>query len=140
MATEHAPTTAGASASTDGVSAKVPAEGAPVQAPAASAAPTVKKRRWPWIVVGVVAAIVAAIWLIPAIHTALTTVSTDDAYVNSHVTFVAPRVAGQVVSVLVDDNNRVRKGDLLVQLDKQPFASSQSTTTRTRTRYSSACR
>src|SRR5262249_36187226 len=58
---------------------------------------------------------------IPWIVTAFTTVSTDDAFVNSHVTFVAPRVAGQVARVLVDDNNRVRKGDLLVQLDKEPF-------------------
>jgi membrane fusion protein (multidrug efflux system) len=51
----------------------------------------------------------------------LSTVSTDDAYVNGHFTFVAPRVAGQVVRVFVDDNYRVRKGDLLVQLDKEPF-------------------
>jgi membrane fusion protein (multidrug efflux system) len=55
------------------------------------------------------------------VHEALTTVSTDDAYVNSHVTFVAPRVVGQVVKVLVDDNNRVRSGDLLVQLDDKPY-------------------
>ena len=51
----------------------------------------------------------------------LNTVSTDDAYVNGHVTFVAPRVAGQVSRVLVDDNYRVKKGDLLVQLDKEPY-------------------
>ena len=31
--------------------------------------------------------------------------------VNGHVTFVAPRVAGQVSRVLVDDNMRVKKGD-----------------------------
>ena len=49
------------------------------------------------------------------------TVSTDDAYVNGHVTFVAPRVSGQVSRVLVDDNYRVKKGDLLVQLDKEPY-------------------
>ncbi|MGA2052831.1 MAG: HlyD family secretion protein [Opitutales bacterium] len=49
------------------------------------------------------------------------TVTTDDAYVNGHVTFVAPRVPGQVARVLVDDNNRVRKGDLLVQLDPAPY-------------------
>jgi membrane fusion protein, multidrug efflux system len=48
-------------------------------------------------------------------------VSTDDAFVNGHVTFVAARVRGQVSRVLVDDNNRVRTGDLLVQLDKEPF-------------------
>ena len=51
----------------------------------------------------------------------LDTVSTDDAYVNGHVTYVAPRVAGQVSHVLVDDNERVKKGDLLVQLDKEPY-------------------
>ena len=36
-------------------------------------------------------------------------------------TFVAPRVAGQVCRVPVDDNERVKKGDLLVQLDKEPY-------------------
>jgi membrane fusion protein, multidrug efflux system len=51
----------------------------------------------------------------------LHTVSTDDAYVNSHVTFVAPRVIGQVARVLVDDNNRVRKDDVLVELDSEPY-------------------
>ncbi len=53
--------------------------------------------------------------------TAFKTVSTDDAYVNGHVTFVAPRVPGQVVRVLVEDNNRVHNGNLLVQLDKEPY-------------------
>jgi membrane fusion protein (multidrug efflux system) len=52
---------------------------------------------------------------------ALNTVSTDDAYVNGHVTFVAARVGGQVRRVFVDDNNRVRKGDILAQLDEEPF-------------------
>ena len=49
------------------------------------------------------------------------TVSTDDAYVNGDVTFVAPRVAGQVIEVLVDDNYRVKRGALLARLDKEPF-------------------
>jgi membrane fusion protein, multidrug efflux system len=62
------------------------------------------------------------IWfLIPTIETALNTVSTDDAYVNGHVTFLAPRVSGQVSRVLVDDNMRVKRGDILVQLDKEPY-------------------
>jgi membrane fusion protein, multidrug efflux system len=34
---------------------------------------------------------------------------------------VAARVKGQVTRALVDDNNCVRKGDLLVELDKEPF-------------------
>jgi membrane fusion protein (multidrug efflux system) len=72
--------------------------------------------------VGAVIALAAGVYfLIPWVLTTLNTVSTDDAYVNSHVTFVAPRVKGQVVRVLVDDNYRIRRGDILVQLDKQPY-------------------
>jgi membrane fusion protein, multidrug efflux system len=75
------------------------------------------------ILIGVLGAVVIAalVFGIPWIRFVLSTVSTDDAYVNGHVTFVAPRVHGQVARVLVDDNNRVHKGDLLVELDKEPF-------------------
>ena len=59
--------------------------------------------------------------IIPRAFHAWHTVSTDDAYVNSYVTFVAPRVPGQVLRVLVDDNNRVKKGDVLVELDPEPY-------------------
>jgi len=75
------------------------------------------------LLIGVLGAIViaAAVFGIPWIRFVLSTVSTDDAFVNGHVTSVAPRVRGQVSRVLVDDNNRVHKGDLLVELDKEPF-------------------
>ncbi|HEY1543043.1 MAG TPA: HlyD family secretion protein [Xanthobacteraceae bacterium] len=59
---------------------------------------------------------------IPWVRTVLGTESTDDAFVNSHVTLVAARVIGQVSRVLVDDDNRVRKGEVLVELDREPFA------------------
>src|SRR5215467_772807 len=59
--------------------------------------------------------------IIPRVFHAWHTVSTDDAYVNSYVTFVASRVSGQVARVLVDDNNRVKKGDVLVELDPEPY-------------------
>jgi uncharacterized protein YbjT (DUF2867 family) len=59
---------------------------------------------------------------IPWIPNALNTVSTDDAYVNGHVTFVAARVRGQVARVLVDDNNRVRRGDVeIAGPERAPF-------------------
>jgi membrane fusion protein (multidrug efflux system) len=70
------------------------------------------------IVVGV---LLVVFIIIPRVFHAWHTVSTDDAYVNSYVTFVAPRVSGQVAQVLVDDNNRVKKGDVLVRLDPEPF-------------------
>jgi len=68
------------------------------------------------VLVGVVAA--AAYFGYPVVRTALTTVSTDDAYVNSHVTYVAPRITETVVEVRFDNNDYVRKGDLIVVLDK----------------------
>jgi membrane fusion protein (multidrug efflux system) len=75
-----------------------------------------------------VLALAAALWFgIPWIQLTLSTVSTDDAYVNGHVTFVAPRVSGQIARVLVDDNYRVRKGDILVQLDKEPYQDAVAT-------------
>jgi membrane fusion protein (multidrug efflux system) len=76
------------------------------------------------LLAGVAGLAVLAILLVvgvPWIKEMLSTVSTDDAFVNGHVTFVAPRVAGQIARVLVDDNNRVRRGDLLAELDKEPY-------------------
>jgi membrane fusion protein, multidrug efflux system len=92
-------------------------------APAAHDAQTPRKPRRKILfgVLGVVVLAVVVVFGIPWIKAMLSTVSTDDAYVNGHVTFVAPRVAGQISRVLVDDNNRVHKGDLLAELDKEPY-------------------
>jgi membrane fusion protein (multidrug efflux system) len=81
---------------------------------------TSKKRglRTALIVIG---AIIVVFVIIPKAFHAWHTVSTDDAYVNSYVTFVAPRVSGQVARVLVDNNNRVKKGAVLVELDPEPY-------------------
>jgi membrane fusion protein (multidrug efflux system) len=88
----------------------------------AEARPSSHRWRKRLLLVGAVAGLAIGGYLMkPAVETALNTVSTDDAYVNGHVTFVAPRVSGQVSRVLVDDNYRVKKGALLVQLDKEPY-------------------
>jgi membrane fusion protein (multidrug efflux system) len=79
------------------------------------------KRKLLFGVIGVAVLAALLVFGTPRIEEMLDTVSTDDAYVNGHVTFVAPRVAGQISRVLVDDNNRVHPGDLLAELDKEPF-------------------
>jgi membrane fusion protein (multidrug efflux system) len=96
---------------------------AAVQAPAPRVVVAKNKpaRRPVRVIVIAVIAVVAVVGGAYLVYEALTTVSTDDAYVNGHVTYVAPRVPGQVTRVLVDDNNRVHKGDLLVQLDPEPY-------------------
>jgi membrane fusion protein, multidrug efflux system len=97
------------------------APSSPPAPPAPAKTRSHRLRTW-LLVLGAVAALaVGAYFLVPWIVIALTTVSTDDAYVNSHVTFVAPRVAGQVIEVLVDDNYRVKRGDVLVRLDREPY-------------------
>jgi membrane fusion protein, multidrug efflux system len=97
-----------------------PATQEPQDNPSQSQKLPTKRPLWMWVA-GVVVVLLALYETLPWAVTAFKTVSTDDAYVNGHVTFVAPRVDGQVVRVLVDDNNRVHKGNLLVELDKEPY-------------------
>jgi membrane fusion protein (multidrug efflux system) len=80
-----------------------------------------RKRKLQAGALGIVVLAVLLVVGIPWVKAMLNTVSTDDAFVNGHVTFVAPRVPGQISRVLVDDNNRVRKGDSLAALDKEPY-------------------
>jgi membrane fusion protein (multidrug efflux system) len=48
-------------------------------------------------------------------------VSTDDAYVQADNTTVAPKVSGYLVGVLVGDNERVKVGQVLAQIDDRDF-------------------
>ena len=115
------PPPAGATTHPDHRAADVSTDPPPATSPPASVAPSHPWRKallWAGAVAGLA---VGAYFLAPTVKTMLDTVSTDDAYVNGHVTYVAPRVAGQVSRVLVDDNDRVSKGDLLVQLDREPY-------------------
>ncbi|ORM65602.1 HlyD family secretion protein [Pantoea rwandensis] len=43
--------------------------------------------------------------------------TTDDAFTESNAVTIAPKAAGYVVKLLVNDNQRVKKGDLLVEID-----------------------
>jgi membrane fusion protein, multidrug efflux system len=90
------------------------------EAEKATVKPTLTRRRWPILVAILVGTLLLFVGVSRLIH-AFDTVSTDDAYVNGYVTFVAPRVSGQVARVLVDDNHRVKKGDVLVELDPEPY-------------------
>lgn len=49
------------------------------------------------------------------------TESTNDAYVQADFTLVAPRVPGQIAEVLVDDNQSVKAGQLLVRIDDRDY-------------------
>ena len=77
--------------------------------------------RWIKRIAAALVALVILGMVLRWVLSSLNTVSTDDAYVSGHVTFVAARVPGQVARVFVDDNNRVRRGDVLLQLDREPY-------------------
>ncbi|MEQ1940112.1 HlyD family secretion protein [Mesorhizobium sp. CN5-321] len=47
--------------------------------------------------------------------------STDNAYVRGNVTAIAPKVAGYVNAVAIDDNQVVRAGDILFRIDDRDY-------------------
>lgn len=49
------------------------------------------------------------------------TQSTDDAYIRADITLVAPRVAGPVVEVLVEENDTVQAGQPLARIDDRDY-------------------
>jgi membrane fusion protein, multidrug efflux system len=79
----------------------------------------------PLIILGAVVVIAAVIafffWF-----THRNQVSTDDAYTDGNVITMAPKVSGYVVELLIDDNSRVRKGDLLLRIETQDFLTART--------------
>src|SRR5882672_94132 len=64
----------------------------------------------------VVAAIGAAVYLAAEPY-----VSTDNAFVRAAKVTVNARVAGQAVEIAVQDNKRVRQGQVLFRIDPEPY-------------------
>jgi membrane fusion protein (multidrug efflux system) len=87
-----------------------------VKMPSAHDAPP---RRRP-ILIGAIAVVVAAVGIyfyLPGFWQ----VSTDDAFVNAHVVSIVPKVAAYVSKLHVDDNSKVARDDLVIELDPRDF-------------------
>ena len=56
-----------------------------------------------------------------AVFHSFTHETTDDAFIDVHFVSVAPKIAGRVAVVHVDDNQLVKKGDVLVEIDPRDF-------------------
>ncbi|MDK4716275.1 HlyD family secretion protein [Rhizobium sp. CNPSo 4039] len=52
--------------------------------------------------------------------------STDDAYVKADYTTIAPKVAGYIKDVLVNDNDKVKAGQVLARIDGRDFQAALS--------------
>ena len=67
------------------------------------------------VFVGIVVVVVVWMWLESGHE------STDDAEVDAHITQIAAQVPGTVAVVAVQDNQRVKAGDVLIKLDPRSY-------------------
>jgi membrane fusion protein (multidrug efflux system) len=104
---------------------EVPESGSPVvEAHDEQGAKTSKKPLYKRPAVLVVASIVLVIgaiigvryWLYARSHE-----STDDAFIDGHIIQISPKASGYVAKVYVDDNQQVKAGDLIVELDARDY-------------------
>ncbi|WP_321942617.1 HlyD family secretion protein [Paraburkholderia tropica] len=79
-----------------------------------------KKSRVPLVIGIAIVALFAGVagW---KIYAPSANVWTDDARITAHYTTIAPRVAGQIASVSVQDNQSVHAGELLATLDDRDY-------------------
>lgn len=80
--------------------------------------PEYKKKRV--LVPSITAGILVLAGIFAAIHSTYFQ-STDDAFVEGRLITVAPRVSGPVINLLVDDNDEVKAGDLLLEIDPSDY-------------------
>ncbi|BBQ00106.1 secretion protein [Burkholderia sp. SFA1] len=73
------------------------------------------------IAVGSVVALAVVAWISIRLFSHPDVESTNDAYVQADFTLVAPRIAGQISDVMVNDNQIVKAGQLLVRIDDRDF-------------------
>src|SRR2546430_31717 len=59
-------------------------------------------------------------------YNAITYVSTDDAYVEGTISPVSAKVAGHIVELFVQDNQVVKKGELLMRVDPREYDVAES--------------
>lgn len=80
--------------------------------------PEYKKKRV--VVPAIIAVIMITCGILAAIHSTYYQ-STDDAFVEGRLISVAPRVAGPITKLLVDDNDEVKEGQLLMEIDPNDY-------------------
>src|SRR5947208_2712192 len=89
-------------------SGKPAEQGAPVKDPAKARRTRIRV----FVVLGVLA-LAGFLWWLHARHFE----DTDDAQIDANITAVSSRVPGTVTAVHTDDNQQVKQGDLLIELD-----------------------
>ncbi|MDO5306608.1 MAG: HlyD family secretion protein [bacterium] len=71
-----------------------------------------------WLILIILLVVIGAIFLI---FENLKYQSTDDAYVETTTVSVSPKVAGQIVKVYIKDNQSVKAGDVVAEIEKDHY-------------------
>lgn len=80
--------------------------------------PEYKKKRVIVPIISAVVLILIGIYL--AVHATFFQ-STDDAFVEGHIIQVAPKVAGQIINLYVDDNQEVKENQIIAEIDPKDY-------------------
>ncbi|AMM18728.1 multidrug resistance protein MdtN (plasmid) [Burkholderia sp. PAMC 28687] len=79
----------------------------------------IEKRRRPWP--AIVLVLLAVVMLVFVIRLLDSSPRTDDAYAYADTIDVVPEVSGRIVNLAVRDNQAVKQGDLLFQIDQRSY-------------------
>ena len=88
----------------------------------AAASPPSQRSRRQYLLAGIALAVVLAVAGVAYWLHARAVVSTDDAFIETRVIQITPKVGGQVMELNVTDNQRVRAGEVLLRIDPRDYA------------------
>lgn len=91
--------------------------GAPGAPGPGTTAPARRRRNPLYLAIGAVILIAAIILIWSWWENSSHYETTDDAFIDTHIVHVSPQIAGRVVRVLVNDNELVQPGSLMVEID-----------------------
>ncbi len=83
------------------------------------------KVKWTLLLIGLALAIGVIVWLIYYLSTGRYLQETNNAYLQADAVAVAPRVNGYVTGVFVSDNQTVKAGQPLLQIDERSYRATQ---------------
>jgi len=86
----------------------------------------IRKKSSPWIkIIGVLALVLAIAGGAYYYFATKDQESTDDAYTDGRALTISPKVSGYVVDLVVDDNQRVKAGDVLARIDPRDYVAAR---------------
>ncbi len=74
-----------------------------------------------WLIVIVCIALIGCHYAIRGVVKHILYESTDDAFVDGRIISICPKVSGYITNVLINDNQDIKKGDLLVTIDQRDY-------------------